>query len=238
MTLSALPILTLPQYETEIPIAKKKIKYRPYTVAESKILETAIAMEDETQISLAAAQVIQNCCNVSVSTLHPTDVEWLFIKLRAAATGKVVTVSMNVQCGEDCPKQIVTKVDLDTDLAVEGEEDLIEAGFIKKNNGWLIKITEDVGVLFNIRTSKSNDDKVILHDALECVFDGERIITRDEVSPEEFWGFIENSPSNIGVMVRALFHAQPYIVMNVKGKCPKCGKEHKTKVTGILDFFG
>ena len=46
----ALPKLTTPEFETEIPSTKEIIKYRPFLVKEEKILYIALESEDEVEI--------------------------------------------------------------------------------------------------------------------------------------------------------------------------------------------
>ena len=232
-----LPKPELPKYTATLPFAKTKITYRPYTVAEDKILSTAIISDSPEQITLAATQLVENCCNVDVTDLHPTDLEFLFIKLRAAAMGSEVKLRMNINCGEECPKEVRGKVSLENDLVMLGEEELIEAGFIRKKNGWLIQLTDEIGAVFNIRTSKSEDQAKILHDSLVCIYEGDTLVESSEIVPEELLEFIDALPSIIGDKIKVLFAAQPYLALRVKVICPKCQKEHTTEITGLLDFF-
>ena len=58
-----LPKIDLPLFETKlISTGRKKIKYRPFTVKEEKILLVAQESDDIDQVLLGIKQIINNCC--------------------------------------------------------------------------------------------------------------------------------------------------------------------------------
>lgn len=56
-----LPKIDQPLFEMVIPSTKKKVKYRPFTVKEEKILLIAQESKDMQQVVLAIKQIITNC---------------------------------------------------------------------------------------------------------------------------------------------------------------------------------
>lgn len=80
----ALPKIDLPLYQCELPSTGKKIKYRPFTVKEEKILLTAQESKESAQIILAIKQILNNCLqDVDVSQLSVFDIEYMLIQLRS-----------------------------------------------------------------------------------------------------------------------------------------------------------
>lgn len=80
----ALPKIDLPLYQCELPSTGKKIKYRPFTVKEEKILLTAQESKESAQIILAIKQILSNCLqDVDVSQLSVFDIEYMLIQLRS-----------------------------------------------------------------------------------------------------------------------------------------------------------
>jgi glycine cleavage system regulatory protein len=80
----ALPKIDLPLYQCELPSTGKKIKYRPFTVKEEKILLTAQESKDPAQIMLAIKQILNNCLyEIDVSHLAIFDIEYMLIQLRS-----------------------------------------------------------------------------------------------------------------------------------------------------------
>ena len=86
----ALPTLGYPTYELELPSTGKTIKYRPFLVKEEKVLLIALESQDEKQIVSAVKDLIKNCVisRVKVDTLPSFDLEYLFLKIRAASIGE------------------------------------------------------------------------------------------------------------------------------------------------------
>jgi len=79
-----LPKLDQPLFETTLPSTQKKVKFRPFTVKEEKILLVAQESKDLEQIILAIKQIITNCVpDVNVDDIAMFDVEWLLINIRA-----------------------------------------------------------------------------------------------------------------------------------------------------------
>ena len=56
-----LPKIDLPIFELELPSTGEKIKYRPFTVKEEKILLVAQESNDASQEIMAVKQVVNNC---------------------------------------------------------------------------------------------------------------------------------------------------------------------------------
>jgi hypothetical protein len=80
----ALPKIDLPLYQCELPSTGKKIRYRPFTVKEEKILLTAQESKETGQIILAIKQILNNCLpDVDVSQLSVFDIEYMLIQLRS-----------------------------------------------------------------------------------------------------------------------------------------------------------
>ena len=80
----ALPKIDLPLYQCELPSTGKKIKYRPFTVKEEKILLTAQESKEPAQIMLAIKQILNNCLyEIDVSDLAIFDIEYMLIQLRS-----------------------------------------------------------------------------------------------------------------------------------------------------------
>ena len=57
----ALPPITTPTYELNLPSNDKKIKYRPILVKEEKILTLAMESEDTKHITNAITDVLNSC---------------------------------------------------------------------------------------------------------------------------------------------------------------------------------
>jgi len=57
----SLPKIDLPIFELELPSTGKKVKYRPFTVKEEKILLVAQESKEPEQTILSVKQIVNNC---------------------------------------------------------------------------------------------------------------------------------------------------------------------------------
>ena len=80
--------------ELELPSTGEKIKYRPFTVKEEKILLVAQESKDPEQEVLAAKQIVNNC-------LIDVDISERCKKLRFSAGSKLEKTATSI---EFCPK--------------------------------------------------------------------------------------------------------------------------------------
>ena len=87
----ALPKIDLPISELELPSTKEKVRYRPFTVKEEKILLVAQESGDPEQELLAARQIVNNCLiDIDISTLAMFDLEYILLLLRARSVDNSV----------------------------------------------------------------------------------------------------------------------------------------------------
>ena len=92
----ALPKLTTPTYELELPSTGQKIKYRPFLVKEQKLLMMAQESEDENEIAETIQRLISSCTFGKVDAIVSPifDVEYVFLQLRIRSVG--AKIEMNV----------------------------------------------------------------------------------------------------------------------------------------------
>ena len=107
----ALPQVVLPTFELEIPSNKKKIKYRPFVVKEEKLLLLAMEGGNDKEIEDAVKQLLKGCIQsrVKLDDLAIFDLEYIFLRIRAASVGEIV--EMNITCQDD--GETVVKYNLD-----------------------------------------------------------------------------------------------------------------------------
>lgn len=87
----ALPKIDLPIYELTLPSNNKKIKYRPFTVKEEKILLTAQQSKDAEQIVIAIKQIVNNCIiDYDIDDLSLFDLEYILINIRSKSVDNSV----------------------------------------------------------------------------------------------------------------------------------------------------
>ncbi len=118
----ALPKLTTPTYELEIPSTDEKVKYRPFVVKEEKILMMALETKNESDIVQAVKDIVSSCTfnKVNLEAMPMFDVEYVFLNIRAKSVGEVS--SFSVLCPDDGKTYAKCEVNL-TDVKVQVEDD-------------------------------------------------------------------------------------------------------------------
>jgi len=116
-----LPKIDLPIMELELPSTGEKIKYRPFTVKEEKILLVAQESKDPEQEVLAAKQIVNNCLiDVDISELAMFDLEYCLLMLR----GKSVDNSINFRVNDpDTNESIDLELDLENGVSLTRYDD-------------------------------------------------------------------------------------------------------------------
>jgi len=106
----ALPKLTTPTYELEIPSTDAKIKYRPFLVKEEKILMMAMESKKSSDIVQAVKEIVMECTfnKVNIDELPMFDVEYIFLQIRSKSVGEVS--KLKLLCQDD--KETYVEVEL------------------------------------------------------------------------------------------------------------------------------
>lgn len=234
-----LPKLDMPTFKTTLPWSGQDITFRQYTCKEERILTTAAAGDDAEEAERAVIQTIENCCNVDVSTLHPVDVEWLFIKLRSLSVSPVIKVTFFPEkcTTSECPEEIDTLVNLD-DAQCLGLDTLEQQGFTRRKGSWILMLTDEIGVQFrDLKESKDPEYHPIL-DNIQSIFDGETIYDCKQLEREHLIEWFDAMPVSQSEKIKSFFESQPYIEVELKAKCPHCKHEHTSTMRGLSSFFG
>lgn len=169
----ALPIVPSATYEVTLPFSKKTVNYRPYTVADEKlIIQGAMALRDNKDTSFYTKnvmKVIKSCLDGDpdnvLETLSFVDIEYLLIQIRSKSVGEVIEAKFD---DPDTKKPVGATINLDEFVLVENPE------YDKK-----IEITETIGIVMKdipfeskLKLISNLDEKgpEIIYDVMvECV---------------------------------------------------------------------
>jgi hypothetical protein len=238
-----LPKLNLPVYELILPLSKIKVKYRPFTVKEQKILLMAIENKD-TQFTLNnIKQIIESCTltEVNIDELSIVDIEYFFIQLRARSVGE--TVDLNYRCknineeGKECNNLMGIELNL-LDIKVKESQysDLIE---LQPNIGIKMKFPS-ANSQKNLKF-EGNATEILFDFIIECIdyiYDENTVYKAKEISKEELKQFIETFSIQQFEKINEYFKNLPKLQHSVHMKCKKCGTEHNIVIEGLENFLG
>jgi len=220
-----------PKYTTTLPISKRKVEFRPFTVKEEKFLLMA-KEEGKTDIIInAVGQIIVNCTfgKENIGDLNKIDAEWLFIHLRNKSMGEGVEI--RAICKE-CKDKIPMTLNL---------EDIQVINIPKKKNN-TFEILPNVWLTFKYPSMRDSlsvsepDGVLAIASSLDTIIEGDNVKQASDFTMEERVELIESLTNAQVNSFDEFFSNFPVIVLDVPYKC-KCGTDNNIHIEGIENFF-
>lgn len=233
----ALPKVVAPTYELELPSNGKKIKYRPFLVKEEKVLLIAMDSGDEKQITQATVDVIKACVTsrIKVEDLPSFDLEYLFLKIRAASVGEEITV--NVVCMDDNKTKVQHTININ-DVEVFRPKGHNEKVMINKNVGVIMKYPKlDHFIDFGVRGETNMDGLDIIVGCIDQIFDGEDVTESSDCTAKELKEFIESLTQRQFNKVSKFFETMPKLQHKFEVVNPNTKKSSTYTLEGLQSFF-
>ena len=180
-----LPKIDLPLFETKLlSTGKKKIKYRPFTVKEEKILLIAQESDEIEQVILAIKQIIGNCCqDVDVDELPMFDLEYLLLQIRGKSVNNVISFQIT---DPDTEKPVMLELDID-EIAItkpEGHNPEIPLG----EDSYLVMRypkLDEVTQFLNPEQDQARNIYDVMLSCIDTVAEGDTVHKLSDFSDEE-----------------------------------------------------
>ena len=236
----ALPILTTPTYELEVPSTATKIKYRPFLVKEEKILLMAMESDDNNQIIQAVKTIVSECTynKIDLGNSPMFDIEYIFLQIRAKSAGEVS--NLKLLCKDDGKTYADVEVNL-TEIEVQVTEEHTNK----------IELTDEMGMIMTYPTIDSFmntginkiDSSNMLEVIATCILQiydkkGEEVFEAKDQTKKELNDFIEQLTSHQFQEVQKFFDTMPKLQHVVKVKNPETNVVNEVLLSGLNDFFG
>jgi len=238
-----LPKLDVPTYEVELPLSKKKVKFRPFLVKEQKNLLMAMESKESSTIHECIKDILYNCTlteGIDVEKLPIIDIEYYFIHLRAKSVGEVVESRYrcnNEVDGKTCNNIMEKEVNL-LDIKVQTNENNPE---IQLSDKIVIKMKyPEFGVVKDSFKYENLNDITfnMIAESIEYIYDGEQFYYDHEAQPGEMLEFVESMNQQQFSKVEEFFNNLPQLKETIEIDCSKCGFHHTIDVEGLESFFG
>ena len=229
----ALPKLTTPTYELEIPSTDEKIKYRPFLVKEEKILMMALETKNESDIVQAVKDIVSSCTfnKVNLDAMPMFDVEYVFLNIRAKSVGEVS--SFNVLCPDDGKTYAKCEVNL-TDVKVQVDDNHTNKIELGNGTGMIMQYpTINSFAETGIKTITAENMLEVISSCILQIYEeeGKKVYDPKDQTKKEL-------NTNQFKDVQNFFNTMPRLKHVVKVKNPKTKKESEITLTGLNDFFG
>lgn len=231
-----LPKIDLPLFETKLlSTGKKKIKYRPFTVKEEKILLIAQESDEIEQVILAIKQIIGNCClDVDVDELPMFDLEYLLLQIRGKSVNNVISFQIT---DPDTEKPVMLELDID-EIEItkpEGHNPEIPLG----ENSYLVMRypkLDEVTQFLNPEQDQARNIYDVMLSCIDTVVEGDTVHKLSDFSDEEILEFVDSFATETVEDIKKFFETVPVL------KCEQTytnadGEEKKVVLEGVETFF-
>jgi hypothetical protein len=231
----ALPQIDMPIFEMELPSTGEKIKYRPFTVKEEKILLVAQESKEAGQEVLASKQVVNNCLiDKDISELAMFDLEYIMLVLRTKSVDNNVKFSIK---DPDTEEVVNLEIDLDN---IKLSQDDNHSKEIKINDTYTLFLKyPNIDQFIQIIESNPNDPLVSYFIMISCL---DKLASEDEIyhfkdySSEDIDSFMENLTADVIKAIQNFFQTMPKLRHELK-YVNKAGTEKTFVIEGMRTFF-
>ena len=235
----ALPKLTTPTYELEVPSTDEKLKYRPFLVREEKILLIALESGKSEDIITAIKDIVTECTygKIDLGKMPMFDVEYIFLNIRAKSVGEVSTLKLL------CPDDKETYVNVDIDLS----EIMVQ---VDEGHNPKIELTDEMGMIMTYPTidslSATGVTEITADNMLDvisaCILQiydkkGEEVFETKDQTKKEISEFVESLNTKQFQEVQKFFDTMPKLKHTVELENPKTGVKSEIVLQGLNDFF-
>ena len=236
----ALPKLTTPTYELEIPSTDEKLNYRPFLVKEEKILLMSMESGKNSDIIGAVKQIVSECTfnKINLSTLPMFDVEYIFLQIRSKSVGE--TSKLRLLCPDD------NKTYADVEINLPDVKVQVEDGHNNK-----IELDNDMGIIMTyptidtfikneVQTVNAGNMLDIVGTCILQIYEqkGEKVYEAKDSTKKELTEFIESLQTKHFQKLQDFFDTMPKLKHTIKITNPKTKKVSEVTLNGLNDFFG
>lgn len=231
----ALPKIDIPIQELTLPSTGEKVKYRPFTVKEEKILLVGQESDDPTSQVLAAKQVINNCLiDKDVNELAMFDLEYVILYLRARSVNNIIEFTIK---DEETEERVPLEIDIDDVQFVKNDEHTNEIVINDEYRLFLRYPTIDE--FAKLTTLDPNDpltDYIMLVSCIDYLASEDEVHYFKEYSQEEIDDFMDGLSAKTIKGITSFFQTMPKLRHEVT-YTNRLGNEKTFVVEGMQTFF-
>lgn len=232
----AIPKLSYPTFELEVPSTKQKVRFRPFLVKEEKLLLMAKESGEQTDIINVLKQVIVNCDvedKININKLATFDLEYLFLKLRSKSVNEVISVSY---VDPDDEETYTFEINVD-DIKMKQSEDHSNTIPIGENSGIVMRYP-NAELMSKVSSDIEISDLLffMIRGCLDSYYDGDTITEFSDCTEAELNEFIENLPTSTLKGFEKFFDTMPKLYHKLD-YTNKNGDQKVLELKSIEDFF-
>ncbi|MDA9002826.1 gp26 family baseplate hub assembly chaperone [bacterium] len=231
----ALPKLSTPLYKVTLPVSKIELTFRPFLVKEEKIMLVGKEAGPKQQV-LAMKQVleavVQEPAELVVGDLSMTDVEYLFLQLRARSVQNIVELKYR---DKEDKKVYDFEIDLD-DVQPTINPDHANTIMLNDTLGMELK-DPTLNMMEDIDVENMEDSKNVFKLISKCtvkVWDENEVY--DDFTDAEMEEFLGGMDATTFTKLKVFFDTAPKLKHELNYKNSE-GNDRVIKLEGLSDFF-
>lgn len=230
-----LPKIDMPIYELKLPSNGQKVKYRPFTVKEEKILLIAQESKDSEQIINAIKQIVNNCLlGGSIDDLALVDLEYMLIMIRSKSVDNLVKFEIE---DPDTEEKITLELDL-TNVKIERQEGHTNKIEVSDQYTLFLKYpsADDFFSLLDDTKSESEKNYNIMISCLDKLASSEDVYDFRDFTRKEIDDFVESLHNNVVKQIKTFFDTIPKVRHEIEYQNKK-GENKTFVIQGTQTFF-
>lgn len=219
----------LPKYFIEQPSTRKKVKFRPFTVKEEKILLMANQTGNFDDFLITLSEVIDNCFELKTKSknLPIFDIDYFFLALRSKSVGEVIETSFICPESKESIRVTINLEDIKPIYSENHEQK------IKINDSMIFKMKYP-SLEYAINSKGDYYDMVI--DCIESIETKDELLESKNTSREILKEIVDLLTQTQFKKLIEFFKTMPKIEKEIEYQTPD-GVIRKTTLRGIRDFF-
>lgn len=205
-----LPKIDLPIFEAVLPSTGDKIKYRPFTVKEEKIMLIAKESRDPQQIILSIKQIIGNCLiGVDMDQLSVFDIEYMLLMIRGKSVNNIVDF---IVLDPETSEEIKLKLNIEDVKVLRDPE---HSNKIKLNDDFVLimKYPNYDLYLAALKDVQSKSDPLVYYDVivkcLDQLVSADTVFKFSEFEKPDVDEFMENLSGDVLDKIQHFFETMP-----------------------------
>lgn len=231
----ALPKIDLPLFELKLPSSGRKVKYRPFTVKEEKILLVAQESNDREQELLAAKQIVNNCLvKTDISKLAMFDLEYVLLVLRSRSVDNAIKFTIG---DPDTKERVEMEINIDDVKIVKDKE---HSKRVRINDEYTLFLKyPTIDQFTQIITMDPSDPLVnyyIMTSSLDQIASEEETHKFSDYSQEEVDDFMNDMTADVMKEIQKFFETMPKLRHELKYTNSE-GTEKTFVIEGMRSFF-
>jgi|11BtaG_2_1085332.scaffolds.fasta_scaffold00004_11 hypothetical protein len=231
----ALPKIDLPLFELKLPSTGRKVKYRPFTVKEEKILLVAQESNDREQELLAAKQIVNNCLvKTDISKLAMFDLEYVLLVLRSRSVDNAIKFTIG---DPDTKERVEMEINIDDVKIVKDKE---HSKRVRINDEYTLFLKyPTIDQFTQIITMDATDPLVnyyIMTSSLDQIASEEETHKFSDYSQEEVDDFMNDMTADVMKEIQKFFETMPKLRHEMKYTNSE-GTEKTFVIEGMRSFF-